>query len=253
MLSNGLNFWETERICLLCFAAEHTYILSSDNDHPIVLTLSNSDMACAKRGPLLPYTAAANPPNPSAAKITHTVLDSTDDIARICDTYRHLQECGFYYEGIYLQDAVKLLEKKPVGTFLVRDSADSRYLFALSVQTERGPTSIRVHYVNGLFRLDAEANLLDNMPHFECVLKLIDYYVNLSQSDKARSHIWLDQNGRRDLHIRLCQPLYCRVRSLQHLCRTRILKSVGEREREMEQLPVPKAITAFLRDYPYPL
>lgn len=172
---------------------------------------------------------------------------------RVCAAIRRLHDSGFYYEGLTLLEAGKLLEPAPVGTFLVRDSADSRYLFSLSVRTERGPTSVRIHYVHSQFRLDAEPSLLDAMPTFDCVLQLVDYYVRLSRTDKSRAHVWLDQEGRRDMHIRLSKPLYRRVASLQHLCRTALAKHVqAPIQRVAGQLPIPNALKNFVKDYPYP-
>uniref|UniRef100_T1J9I8 Uncharacterized protein n=1 Tax=Strigamia maritima TaxID=126957 RepID=T1J9I8_STRMM len=176
-------------------------------------------------------------------------MECSLDMNRLTVAMRRLHASGFYYEGLALVDAAQLLQSKPVGTFLIRDSTDPRYLFSLSVQTERGPTNVRIHYLHGNFRLDAEANLFETMPVFECVLSLVDYYVHLSATDKARNHVWLDQSGRRDLHIRLCRPLYRHVASLQHLCRTTLAKCVSQQQ--FGQLPVPQSLTSFLRDYPY--
>ena len=73
-----------------------------------------------------------------------------------------------------------------MGTFLVRDSADPRYLYALSIQTERGPTSVRIHYTEGCFRLDADSLLAERLPKFRSVPDLIDFYV--CQWKRCREH-----------------------------------------------------------------
>lgn len=65
-----------------------------------------------------------------------------------------------------------------IGTFLVRTSSNPKFLFSLSVQTERGPTSVRLHYVNGYFRLEAQPHLYNAMPAFPNVIDLIQYYVD---------------------------------------------------------------------------
>lgn len=209
----------------------------------------------------LPYSAAVLPepecgckgcllPGPKKPTPDVHAMESATDLQRLSNTVRRLSACGFYYEGLALNEAAKALQSAPVGTFLVRDSADPRFLFALSVRTERGPTSVRIHYSQGYFRLDAEHTLQDAMPSFECVLELIDYYVRLSQTDKARAHVWLDQTGRRDLHIRLSKPLYRRVATLQHLCRTTLAVHVPREQ--LGRLPLPPSLTAFVKDYPYP-
>ena len=66
-----------------------------------------------------------------------------------------------------------------MGTFLVRDSSDARYLYALSLQTDKGPTSVRIHYSTEGFRLDASVTLAmaETLPRFRTVLNLVDHYV----------------------------------------------------------------------------
>jgi len=171
------------------------------------------------------------------------------DYERIASTVTKLEESGWYYGQLSWQQATDMLKGKQVGTFLIRDSSDSMYLFALSVQTERGPTSIRIHYCNGQFKLDAEDLLVGNMPLFDCVVKLVDYYVKLSQTDKAKAHVWLDVSGRRDRPIQICRPLYHRVPQLQHLCRL-VLNGQVPIQR-INQLNLPKSLETFLRNYPY--
>ena len=62
----------------------------------------------------------------------------------------------------------------------MRDSSDARYLYALSLQTDRGPTSVRIHYSSRGFRLDAatgQTGLAEHLPRFRTVLNLVDHYV----------------------------------------------------------------------------
>jgi len=61
---------------------------------------------------------------------------------------------------------------------MIRDSADPRYLYSLSVQTEKGPTSVRLVFKNGKFSLDANEKLTELLPKFDAVPALIEYYVN---------------------------------------------------------------------------
>lgn len=51
-----------------------------------------------------------------------------------------------------LQGARTLLKDASVGAFVIRDSGDRNFIFSLSVQTERGPTSVRLHFEEGFFR-----------------------------------------------------------------------------------------------------
>lgn len=99
------------------------------------------------------------------------------ELQRLSDTVRQLRESGWYHEGLGYQQSVELLKDTTPGTFLVRDSSDPHFLFSLSVQTKRGPTSVRLHYVEGLFRLDAQPHLAPVMPMFPSVLDLVQHYV----------------------------------------------------------------------------
>lgn len=176
---------------------------------------------------------------------------NSPDFERLSGTVAMLEASGWYYGQLSWQCAAKKLRQAPVGTFLVRDSADSRYLFSLSVQTERGPTSVRIHYDNGQFQLDAERRLAETMPLFDCVVALVEHYVRLSGTPKAAAHVWLDPGGRRDLAINLSGPLYHGVPTLQHLCRRTINSSVVP-SKGLQGLDVlPKPLVDFVRQYPY--
>lgn len=210
-------------------------------------------------GPPTPTSAVASwggpapktpPPAPRMDR-PHDQVAVDVDLNRVRDTVRTLRTSGYYYEGLSWQDADRLLHDTPIGTFLVRDSSDNRFLFALSVQTERGPTSVRIHYGHGEFRLDCEDALSCCMPWFSCVLRLVEYYIELSQSAKGQMCVWLDGNGRRDLPIRLVRPLYRTVLSLQHLCRVAVNRAMATHKVGPDRLPLPPSLGEFVRSYPH--
>lgn len=134
----------------------------------------------------------------------------------------------------------KLLAKTAPGTFLIRDSSDPNYLFTLSLQTgkrilssfhslppfqemrnwtnkgihyvpERGPTSVRLVYYDGGFRLDAaDQRLIGALPSFPNVVQLVQYYVEEYNGGKRRVErvksginrqvcetwfLWMDNDG----------------------------------------------------------
>ncbi|XP_037571054.1 cytokine-inducible SH2-containing protein isoform X2 [Dermacentor silvarum] len=192
-------------------------------------------------------------PSPGAPPPGGAASDVDVDLSRVRDALRTLRTSGYYYEGLSWEEAGRLLRGRSVGTFLVRDSSDNRFLFALSVQTERGPTSVRIHYWRGQFRLDCEDALAGSMPWFSCVVSLVEHYVQLSRSAKGQMCVWLDGHGRRDLPIMLTRPLYREPASLQHLCRIALNRSAGAAvaaaSRTVE--PLPAALKDYLRDYPH--
>lgn len=169
------------------------------------------------------------------------------DLSRVQEALRTLRTSGYYYEGLSWQEADRLLRDRAVGTFLVRDSSDNRFLFALSVQTERGPTSARIHYRKGQFRLDSEDALSSCMPWFTCVVRLVEHYVQLSRSAKGQMCVWLDGHGRRDLPIMLARPLYRELLPLQHLCRLALNRAAAARP----LAPMPAALRDYVNDYPH--
>ncbi|EEB12822.1 suppressor of cytokine signaling-2, putative [Pediculus humanus corporis] len=170
------------------------------------------------------------------------------DLMCLKTTVKDLRTSGWYYENVSWQESVILLKDTDPGTFLIRDSSDPNFLFSLSVQTSRGPTSVRLHYVNGHFRLDAEEKLIPHMPSFGSVIELIDYYVENTVKNKTTSkkngqktkqqqqqqqqqwmqkskdQVWIDSQGNVYSNILLVKPLYKKdhFSSLQHLARLTI-------------------------------
>ncbi|GAB6020596.1 hypothetical protein CHUAL_003275 [Chamberlinius hualienensis] len=189
---------------------------------------------------------------PSKIESDKTEIKSTDDLTCLRNCVLRLENSGFYYGQLSWQEASKLLKSTQVGTYLVRNSSDPAYLFALSVQTECGPTSIRIHYANGLFKLDAEDIIQGDMPRFNCVVKLIDYYARYNNGDESTSGcrlVWLDGSGRRDRVVVIKKPLYNQVRSLQHLCRISVNKN--QTLQRIQGHVLPKTLQTFVTEYPY--
>ncbi|KAJ9581183.1 hypothetical protein L9F63_023642, partial [Diploptera punctata] len=209
------------------------------------------------------------------------VPQSDTDLVRLAATLKALRNSGWYYEGLSWQESAEALQSTTPGTFLVRDSSDPKFLFSLSVQTERGPTSVRLHYVCGQFRLDAETRLAPQMPLFDCVVQLVEYYIEATKdSAKAsvtdgenlkgskgsharhKEQVWVDANGHMYSHILLTTPLYKKqhLPSLQHLARLAINKSLKasmpkklstRNSLSVSQLPLPTLLTDYLKEYPY--
>ncbi|XP_064595499.1 suppressor of cytokine signaling 2-like [Liolophura sinensis] len=172
------------------------------------------------------------------------------DIERITSNWEELNMCCYYYGGLSSPQAKLLLHHSKVGTFLIRDSSDPKYLYSLSLKTERGTTSVRIEYSHGTFRLDCEDRLRSKMPRFMTVMQLIDHYVKLSQSEASKQCRWLESSGRRDVPVKLTRPRMLSPPSLQHLCRVTVntvVPSVGK----LHELPLPNSLKRYLSEYPY--
>jgi len=209
-----------------------------------------------------------------------------------------LNKCGWYYGKMRADESTALLCDKAPGTFLLRDSSDPKYWFSLSMQRgnivgengnkeNSGPTSIRIHFVNGKFQLDAEDRIRTIMPEFDTIVDLVQYYVSTSlhklkqiqQSDlipseekkgfqNAKSNtLWVDSSGKLYQTIFLAYPLYKKeaTPSLSHLCRlsintaivSNITKEFSENIYENKQylestskLDLPFRIRTYLKEYP---
>ncbi|XP_047002908.1 cytokine-inducible SH2-containing protein-like [Schistocerca americana] len=218
----------------------------------------------AAAAPVLPPAPA--PPAatalPAAPRPSTVQQPSSDvDLVRLAATQAALRASGWYYEGLSWQQSAELLRASEPGTFLVRDSSDARFLFSLSVQTERGPTSVRLHYVAGQFRLDSEARLTASMPLFNCVVALVEHYVAETQRRASSQHrdcaaggkeqVWVDAHGQMYSPIVLTRPLYRQGHppSLQHCARLAVNRVLNGRR--PTHLPLPLTLKEYLSEYPY--
>ncbi|KAH0540499.1 hybrid signal transduction histidine kinase I-like [Cotesia glomerata] len=167
-------------------------------------------------------------------------LPKTTDIKKL------LSSTGWYYEGMNWQQSENLLKNMEIGRWLVRDSSDSRFVFAISVQTDRGPTSVRVHFYNRNFRLDSEPQLIMTMPQFDCPIKLLDYYIYVSKHGNGNlKQVWVDLTGHLYSKIYLTKPVVKDVGTLSHLARL----VINKHKIDTKSLPIP--IKNYIAEYPY--
>ncbi|KAK7020633.1 SOCS box protein [Halocaridina rubra] len=132
-------------------------------------------------------------------------------------TRNALEESGWYYGALSWQQAALMLQATEVGTFLIRDSASPQCLYSLSVQTTNGPTSVRIHYAFGKFRLDCTGHSQKLMPEFRGVVELVEHYIH-----STSSQVWVDHEGKTFSPINIKKPFRRSAPSLQHLCRLAI-------------------------------
>lgn len=190
-----------------------------------------------------------------------------EDLERLINTLNSLQMSGWYHGAMTYREAKLKLKSCSNGTFLVRDSSDDRYLYTLSVKTPRGTTSVRIEYEDGLFMLDSEESLRRSVPSFDCVIKLLQYYMRMSREKnfvdangngstikpKTRSGqlVWLEPSGRKDTEAQIIKPLTSKVPSLQHLCRCTVNKTVEPRY--VNDLSIPRTLKKYVQAYPFSL
>lgn len=218
---------------------------------------SNSSSPVAPPSPALMASAVA----PSAANNVSPMLvrepvfySNLSNIRQQLDENKYLlEQSGWYYGALSHVQSGELLSRTEEGTFLVRDSAQSNFLFTLSVQRkpDDGPTSVRIFFSHGQFRLDADESIEHLMPTFGSVLDLIEYYCYLSSKGANNSSVnnkaFHSAGGQLYSPIFLKNPLRKSVPTLAHSARLTVHRSL----KSPAMLSLPKRITTYLTEYPH--
>ncbi|CAG9773834.1 unnamed protein product [Ceutorhynchus assimilis] len=186
------------------------------------------------------------------------------EFQQLRDTVQALRQSGWFYEGISFDESHEMLKDTEVGTFLIRNSSNPKFLFSLSVQTDRGPTSVRLHYTNGYFKLDAQTHLQGVMPAFPNVIDLIQHYTHECEQLRKKPNIqqvWVDNQGKWYSPIMIRTPLKKKseMSSLKHLARLAVHKAIqlsGKPRIPLlpppyKQLELPNSLISYLGDYPH--
>jgi len=259
------------------------------NDDGTGTTLTTSTTSTVLRTPkvVVEGTMSSLPAPSSSYSVVASFLPAWD-AERLELVYRRLAASGFYAGRMSVDEAARRLARWPVGSFLLRDSSDSRYLFSVSVQTCRGTTSVRMAYRSGLFRLDCHPDQEHLMPTFDCALRLLRHYVGLCRrvaptgsgsgsssppavpsaavsgtmsSTGGHGYVLLETTGRRDTPVLLRTPYRERPSTLTHLCRVRVNRAVVGSGRQttsgvaapsaVDRLQLLPSLKSYLKDYPY--
>lgn len=222
--------------------------------------------------PVMPLTPSVQPSHssPSSQTAISQLSEVEMDVLRLEATTEALNASGWYYEDLSSQEAHDALRSTSFGTFLVRDSSDPRFRFALSMQTELGPISIRLQYKTGLFCLDGNPRMVATLPHFECVVQLVEYYLRKIKDRRLKTEtcyachrkfnnnetLWVDTARGIVSDIQLTSPLYKKNQpfSLQHLARLAINKQMLKTKDGLAgiaRLPLSVTHVDYLKVYPH--
>ena len=103
-------------------------------------------------------------PSGSVSRFQEQNSPAADEDLRKClsRNKKLLRMSGWYYGRLSHAESFHLLKNSCAGTFLVRDSSDRSCIYSLSLQRnpeEEGPTSIRIQFCEGQFRLDSNKYL----------------------------------------------------------------------------------------------
>jgi len=132
--------------------------------------------------------------------------------------HRLVESCTWYHGKLTWQEADHLLHRMPFGTFLLRNSQSQNCDYALSVKhTDYGPTSIRINFTEGKFRLDSDGFV--KMPGFNSIPDLVQFYYTSHHNKKG---LIARQTNSVESPITLVKPLHKNPLKLTHLARLAI-------------------------------
>lgn len=174
-------------------------------------------------------------------------------------TEHRLSNCGWFYPHISREHAKSLLERLPVGYFLLRTSSLSNHRYTLSVRVSDGVANVRIgHYSDDsgttLYHLDCSRKVADrDLETSACVVRLIEQLVGLP----SLSHYQFTDNRGQTISLELTKPALNEPHSLKHLCRLTINSRLNLHDTEpranratVSSLPLPTRLQQHLLHYP---
>ncbi|XP_053623498.1 suppressor of cytokine signaling 4-like [Plodia interpunctella] len=170
------------------------------------------------------------PAPPLAATKVHTQVDY---IHCLVPDLQQITACAYYWGKMDRYEAERLLENKPEGTFLLRDSAQEEHLFSVSFRKYSRSLHARIEHFQRRFSFDshdpavfAAATVTELIEHYKdpaCVM----FFEPMLTAPLPRA-----------------QPF-----SLQQLSRAVLVSHVSYDG--VEQLPLPPRLRAYLKEYHY--
>ncbi|GAB6021811.1 hypothetical protein CHUAL_004385 [Chamberlinius hualienensis] len=162
-----------------------------------------------------------------------TAHSQVDYIHCLVPDLLEISNCGFYWGKMDRYEAERLLENKPEGTFLLRDSAQEDYLFSVSFRRYSRSLHARIEQWNHKFSFDSHD---PGVFSSDTVCGLIEHYK--------------DPSCCMFFEPMLTIPLYRTFTfTLQHLSRAAICRMVTYDE--VNQLQLPKSVKAYVKEYHY--
>lgn len=187
---------------------------------------SSSALSLLQRGLLLPN-------NLLHAEDMPRVHSQVDFIHCLVPDLQKITSCCFYWGKMDRYEAEKLLEGKPEGTFLLRDSAQEEFLFSVSFRKYNRSLHARIEQFNHKFSFDSRD---PGVYTASTVTGLLEHY-------KDPSCVMF-------FEPMLTYPLNRKfVFSLQQLCRATIVSNTTYDG--VNELSLPKSLKSYLKEYHY--
>lgn len=163
-------------------------------------------------------------------RIIHSQVDF---IHCLVPDLRKITNCGFYWGKMDRYEAERLLEGKPEGTFLLRDSAQEEFLFSVSFRKYGRSLHARIEQFNHKFSFDCHDPGVFTSPE---VTGLLEHY-------KDPACVMFFEPA-------LTQPLNRNFSfTLQQLCRSLIVSNTTYDG--INDLTLPTTLKSYLKEYHY--
>ncbi|XP_076668259.1 suppressor of cytokine signaling at 36E isoform X2 [Andrena cerasifolii] len=167
---------------------------------------------------------------PNIERLVHTQVDY---VHCLVPDLRSITTCSFYWGKMDRYEAERLLEDKPEGTFLLRDSAQEEFLFSVSFRRYGRSLHARIEQWNHRFSFDSHD---PGVYASGTVCGLIEHYKDPSCCMFFEPMLTIP------LHRNFAFPL-------QHLCRAVI--TTRTTYDGINKLQLPKTLKSYLKEYHY--
>ncbi len=174
--------------------------------------------------------ASSVPPAPYFPRTVHTQVDY---IHCLVPDLPQITGCSFYWGVMDRYEAERLLENRPEGTFLLRDSAQEEFLFSVSFRRYGRSLHARIEQWNHKFSFDSHD---PGVFASDTVCGLMEHYKDPTCCMFFEPMLTIPLNR--------TFPF-----SLQHLCRSVICGHIGYDG--INFLPLPKPLREYLKYYHY--
>jgi len=157
-------------------------------------------------------------------------------------TLEELENSGFYYKNLSMDEACEKLKNVGPGYFLIRDSRSLNDYFTLTFKNHKNEIkNVRLKYSFGMFSFDItskKTNFSEDIQHVsaDSIVKLIETYTRKCQNVTKKTSSKIPY---------LKVPLRQSIPELKHLCRLSVNKGCCDTE------ILPKDVKQFVSKYPY--
>lgn len=168
----------------------------------------------------------------------HTLPGTKKPPISIAQELKDLTDFSWYWGPMSSNEADQQLEGQPDGSFLVRDSANSRHLLSVSFRSKGSSCHTRIQCKNKKFSLADEEGKDSVIELLQQAMATSKERVLFYSRRKMLQDIWYP--------LRLLYPVsrITKVPSLQFLCRFVIRRNI--RCDKLHELPLPKPVIEFL-------